>query len=39
MAKSSDRNLVYVPLLNWMLMIGTVLVAAIYNNVIIDYMC
>jgi hypothetical protein len=25
--------LVYVPLLNWLLMIGTVLVAAIYNNV------
>jgi K+ potassium transporter len=23
----------YVPLLNWLLMIGTVLVAAIYNNV------
>lgn len=26
-------QIVYVPLLNWLLMIGTVLVAAIYNNV------
>ena len=27
----------YVPLVNWLLMIGTVLVAAIYNNVRLPY--
>ncbi len=29
---TSDWFLVYVPLLNWLLMIATVMVAAIYNN-------
>jgi hypothetical protein len=28
--------LVYVPLLNWLLLLGTVLAAAIYNNVRVD---
>jgi KUP system potassium uptake protein len=30
---------IYIPLLNWVLMVGTILIAAIYNNVrfIIQY--